>query len=739
MPKNTSRSAFDPISAKIPHIIHGGDYNPDQWLDRPDILAEDIRLMKLAGCNAMSVGIFAWSALEPEEGKFEFGWLDSVMDSLAAAGISVLLATPTGARPAWMSERYPEVLRVTADRLRNMHGKRHNHCFTSPVYREKAREINSRLAERYREHPALVMWHVSNEYGGACHCDLCQDAFRRWLRVQYGDDLDRVNRAWWTGFWSHTYSSWDQIESPSPRGEDIVHGQNLDWHRFVTHQTIDFMRAECGPLRAATPGIPVTTNFMWMFDDLDYFKFSDVVDVVSWDSYPGWHGVGSVDSGHGYWNLEGSDFRLASDIAFWHTLNRSIKGGRPFMLMESTPSVTNWTAVAKLKRPGMHALSSLLAVAHGSDTVQYFQWRKSRGSSEKLHGAVVGHAGHEHTRVFREVADLGKKLARLDDVVGAVVPAECAVLFDWENRWAINDAQGPRNDGRKSYEQTVLSHFFPLWKRGVPTAVIDSEQAFDGFRLIVAPMLYMVKKGVADRLTRFVEQGGTLLLTYWSGIADEHDLCFLGGFPGPLRPLSGTWNEEIDALFPVERNSIRFLPGNELGMYGSYEVRELCEIVHAESATVLAQYEHDFYAGYPAVTRNRVGAGEVYFVAARTEDRFIDDLIGILLQRLELQVSPTDLPEGVCAQVRESGERRFTFVMNFAPRSAEIRTEALRRSDSAPVTGSARRPDSVSAGRSARSKGESASPGPKALTDLLTGRIIEGVLELGPYGVAVLV
>ncbi len=223
-------------------ILHGGDYNPDQWLDRPDILQADLELMKLSHTNTFTVGVFAWSALEPEEGVYRFEWLDKVFDDIYRIGGRVILATPSGARPAWLSQKYPEVLRVNAARVRQLHGGRHNHCFTSSVYREKTQHINRLLAERYGDHPALLMWHVSNEYGGECHCNLCQEAFREWLKKKYNHDLDALNAAWWTSFWSHTYTDWSQIESPSPIGEHTIHGLNLDWKRFVTDQTISFFR-----------------------------------------------------------------------------------------------------------------------------------------------------------------------------------------------------------------------------------------------------------------------------------------------------------------------------------------------------------------------------------------------------------------------------------------------------------------------------------------------------------------
>ncbi len=436
-----------PIHPKCPHMLHGGDYNPEQWIDTPGVWDEDMRLMKLAGCNAMSVGIFSWAMLEPEEGVFAFDWMDRVMDNLAANDAYAVLATPSGAKPAWLGHTYPEVRRVTPEGRRQPQAGRHNHCPTSPVYRDKITGINTRLAERYKDHPALLVWHVSNEYGGECFCDLCWAAFRSWLQARYGT-LDALNRAWWTTFWSHRYTDWEQIDTL----DRSVHGLMLDWKRFVTDQTVDFFRCESAPLRRITPDIPVTVNMMGLYPGLNYWKFAPHVDVISWDSYPRWHS-------------QPDDSQIASSIAFVHDINRSLKRGKPFMLMESTPSMTNWMAVGRPKRPGMHRLSSLQAVAHGSDTIQYFQWRKSRGSTEKFHGAVVDHVGHEHTRVFQDVADLGRILAQLDPVVGTSVAPEVAILYDWENRWALEAACGPRNQD-KNYPETCIAHRgYPLHSR----------------------------------------------------------------------------------------------------------------------------------------------------------------------------------------------------------------------------------------------------------------------------------
>jgi beta-galactosidase len=679
---------YPPINAKFPHFLHGGDYNPDQW--PPDVWPEDMRLMRLAHCNTMTVGVFAWTALEPEEGHFTFDWLDRIMDMLAENGSYAVLATPSGARPAWLSARYPEVLRVRPDRGRNLQGGRHNHCPTSPVYRTKTCEINTRLAERYKDHPALLVWHVSNEYSGECHCDLCRAAFRDWLMRKY-TTLDALNHAWWTAFWSHTYTDWSQIEPPSPIGETSVHGLSLDWKRFVTDQTLDFMQNEIAPLRQITPDVPVTTNFMGFFPGVNYWKLAPALDVIAWDSYPFWHqGI--------------PDREYAVRTAFAHDLNRSLKQGQPFMLMESTPSVTNWHPHAKLKRPGMHLLSSLQAVAHGSDTVQYFQWRKSRGSYEKFHGAVVDHVGHEHTRVFRDVTEVGEALEKLDALIGSTVRPQVALIYDWENRWALEEAAGPMHGREKGYWNTCLDHYAAFWKRGIPVDVIDMEQDVARYDLVVAPMLYMVKPGVAERLSAFVETGGTFVLTYWSGIVDENDLCFLGGFPGPLRKLAGIWAEEIDALDPADRNGIVFVEGNPLGLSGEYVAFDLCDLIHLEGAAALATYQTDFYAGRPALTVNRFGQGDVYYMAARHDRRLLDDFYRALCTRLDIRpVIDADLPEGVSVHQRSSDGQDFVFVMNFSPEPAEVRLDQ------------------------------------HTYTDLIAGGGISEMLALEPYGVRVLI
>ncbi|WP_339265468.1 beta-galactosidase [Paenibacillus sp. FSL R5-0470] len=658
-----------PISSKAPVMLHGADYNPEQWLKYPEILREDIRLMKLANCNVMSVGIFSWVSLEPEEGVFTFDWLDSVLDSFAENGIYAFLATPSGARPAWMSEKYPEVLRVERNRVHNLHGFRHNHCFTSPVYREKTAILNAKLAERYSQHPAVIGWHISNEFGGECHCDLCQNAFRDWLKVKYNNSLDEVNHAWWATFWSHTYTSWTQIESPAPHGETQVHGLNLDWRRFVSERTIDFCQHEINVVRPYNPALPITTN-MHMIDGIDYRELAKILDVVSWDAYPEWH-----------YTEDGDDARLAAWTAMHYDLMRSFKK-KPFLLMESTPSLTNWQSVSKLKRPGMHKLSSLQAVAHGSDSVQYFQWRKSRGSSEKFHGAVVDHSGHSETRVFKDVTEVGKTLAGMTEVVGTSTPVKTAIIFDWDNRWAIKDAQGIRNSGLR-YEETVLQHYRALWELGIPVDMIGSGDDLSAYKLVIAPMLYLISEENGKRIEKFVEQGGTFLATYWSGVVNETDLCHLGGFPGPLRRTLGIWAEETEGLHSRDLNGVVMQASNALNLSGDYDAHEIAELIHLEGAEALGTYRSDFYAGRPVLTVNRFGEGNAYHLATRVKDAsFYVELYAAITAKAGItRALDSELPTGVTAQLRTDGESDYIFVQNYSGSPQAVQLDGAEYTD----------------------------------------------------------
>lgn len=635
-------------------FLYGGDYNPEQWLACPEILRRDVELMEKAHINVVTLGVFSWAALEPDEGKFRLDWLREAVDRLKDHGIRTIMATPSGARPRWLAEKYPEVLRVRADRRRNLFGERHNHCYTSPAYREKVQIINGKLAEAFGNDPAVILWHISNEYGGECHCPACQEAFREWLRTEYGGDIGALNEAWWTAFWSHTYTSFDQIESPSPLGDTAVHGLNLDWKRFVTAQTADFLRHEIRALRQAGARQPTTINLMEDYTGLDYAVLSREVDFVSWDSYPRWH--------------RGDDLETAYQTALQHDLMRSLKR-KPFLLMESCPAAPNWHEVSKAKRPGMLLGQSLQAVAHGSDSVQYFQIRQGRGGSEKFHGAVIDHYGGEDTRVFREVREVGRLLEDLREICGSRTEAPAALLWDMQSRWALEDSQGPRNEGLP-FEDTMLKCYRGLRRAGLNVDVIETGRSLEPYKLVVAPMLYMFREGVEERLRRFVSGGGTLIMTCWSGVADRTDLCFLGPAPHGLTDVLGLRREEIDALYDGEENTM--VPA-VAEFSRPFRCSRLCEIVQPEGAEVLMTYGQDFYAGSPALTRHGYGDGRAYYVCADAEAALYEELCSRAARELDLRPILPGLPDGVEVSSRTKDGREYVFVQNYRPLPAEIR------------------------------------------------------------------
>lgn len=629
-------------------LIYGGDYYPEQWLDQPDILKQDIEMMKEAKINAVSIGVFAWSMLEPREREYHLDWLEERINELYKNGISSILATPSGARPKWLAQKYPEVLRVGENRVRNLFGERHNHCYTSPVYREKTSLMNKKLAERFAGHPAVIMWHVSNEYGGECHCPLCQQAFRGWLEKRYGS-IDNLNKAWWTNFWSHTYTSFDEVESPSSIGEKSVHGLNLDWKRFVSDQTIDFMKQEIQALRSAGAAQPVTTNMMYNYSGINYGKMAEFVDIISWDTYPLWH--------------KQENIRIAMDNGMQHDYMRSLKH-KPFLLMESCPSAPNWQGVSKLKKPGTLMNASLQTIAHGGDSVQYFQIRQSRGSFEKFHGAVIDHYGGKDTRVFSEICAVGDTMDQLSELAGTYVRTQAGLIYDVENRWAMEDARGPRNDGLY-YHETVLKHYQALKKCGLNVDVIDMDQALDSYQVVAAPMLYLFRSGIEEKLKDFVERGGILIMTYWSGIVDESDLCYLGGTPHGLMDVLGLRSEEIDGLYDWEKNQAVPVKDNALGIEKTYSCKNLCDLVRLDGASALMEYQDDFYAGKPVLTVNDYGKGKAYYVCADMEEDFYIDICKKICGREKITGLAGQIPDGVEVNSRESEDWTYLFVQNY--------------------------------------------------------------------------
>jgi beta-galactosidase len=632
-------------------LAYGGDYNPEQWDEAT--WEEDMRLFHLAHIDTVTLNVFSWAALQPDENTYNFEKLDKIMELVRKNGLKVVLATSTAAHPAWMAHRYPEILRTEFDGMKRKFGGRHNSCPNSLVYRKYSVRLAEKLAERYKDYDNIIAWHISNEYGGECFCENCEKAFRVWLKDKY-KTIDELNRVWDTAFWGHTFYDWEEVVFPNRQSEHFAYertmfqGISLDYRRFSSDSMLECYKLEYEAVKKYTPNLPVTTNLMGFYKPLDYQKWAKYMDVVAWDNYP-------------------SNQQTPSEIAICHELMRGVGEGKPFLLMEQTPSVTNWAAYNALKRPGVMRLWSYQAVARGADSVMFFQMRRSIGACEKYHGAIIDHVGNENTRVFREAAALGEELDRLGDTfMGSRIEAKTAILFDWDNWWAIEYSAGP--SCLLKYRDEVQRYYDALFAQNIPVDIIGCDSDFSKYEVIFAPILYMVKPGVDEKIRTFVKDGGSFVTTFFSGYVEDHDLVVTGGYPGKLRDILGIWVEESDALPEGDTNHFTW-EGDR------HEITLLCDLLHSEGAEVLTTYEEDFYAGMPVLTKNRFGNGDAYYVAVRSDAKFYAKLVKQVCE--SHGINPVlATPDGVEVTLRKKENEQFMFVLNH---NSEPKTVTLKK------------------------------------------------------------
>ena len=644
----TDRLTGGPTGAESrPALAFGGDYNPEQWPE--PVWASDVALMAEAGVNLVTVGVFSWALLEPAEGRYEFGWLDRVLDLLHGAGIRVDLANATASPPPWFSSRYPDSLPVTADGVRLSYGSRQAFCPSSPDYRRAAGALTEALVRRYGEHPAVVMWHVHNEYGchnAHCYCDVSAAAFRHWLRRRY-TSLDGLNEAWGTAFWSQHYYDWEEILPPRRSGTWVNPTQQLDFWRFSSDELLDCFRAEAAILRSHSPA-PVTTNFMSFFKPLDYFDWAPELDLVSNDHY-----------------LIAEDPDPAEELAMSADLVRGLAGGRPWLLMEHSTSAVNWQPRNRAKAPGEMMRNSLQHVARGSDGALFFQWRAATAGAEKFHSALLPHAGRDSLR-WREVVELGAALGRLGELAGSVVdPAEVAIVYDWPSRWAAELDSHPSVDVDPL--ATARQLYSALWRAGVRCDFVPVAGPFSGYRVLLVPQLYLLSPEHARGLAAFAEAGGTVLVTYFSGIADPDDHIVAGGYPGLLRELLGL---RIEEFFPL-------LAAETVPLTGFGSGRIWSELGRAEGAEVLAAYAAGPVAGSPAVTRNAVGSGSAWYLGTTLADRELAELLGRVLAEAGVSPLVAGLPARVEVVRRRAGATGYTIVVNHTDEPVPVELDGL--------------------------------------------------------------
>jgi beta-galactosidase len=641
-------SAAERRLTKIPHFLYGGDYNPEQWPE--ETWEEDVRLMRDVGVNLVTLGVFSWARLEPTPGNFEFGWLDRVLELLERSGVWVDLATATASPPPWLAKLRPESLPVTREGTKLWPGSRQHYCPSSEAYREAASRLVENMAERYGKHPDLAMWHVNNEYGchvPACYCDVSAEAFREWLQDRYGS-IEALNEAWNTAFWSQGYSDWAEICPPRATPTFMNPSHELDFARFSNSALMECFELERSILERITPAIPVTTNFMSFFKPCDYWQWARREDVVSNDAYP-----------------DPSSPETPAEAAMGCDLMRSLARG-PWVLMEQAASNVNWRRRNAPKRPGQMRALSYQAVGRGAEGIMFFQWRQSRAGAEKYHSAIVSHSGPSSSRVYAEARTLGNELAGLDDVVGSRVEAQVGIIFDWPNWWALELPAKPNWD--IGMIDQLFTYYLPLFEANIPADFVPSDGELDRYKVVFVPNLYLVRDEAAANLTNYVISGGTLVMSFFSGIVDELDHVRLGGYPAPFRETLGIHIGEFAPMVDGETYEVEILG------HGTFSCDLWNDRIDLAGAEALATYRSGWLKGSPAVTRCRFREGSAYYIGTRLDREAMTSLLRDIAASKGVNPALT-VPAGVEVVRRTAPERDFLFVINHGRTSAEISLE----------------------------------------------------------------
>lgn len=637
-------------------VVFGGDYNPEQWDEATRLV--DMEMLNCMSVDIVTLNVFSWARLQPDENTYDFSELDKIVKMVTDNGLKICMATSTAAHPAWMAKKYPDVTRVDFQGKKFKYGVRHNSCPNSPTYRKFSPLLAAKLAEHYKNQKNIVIWHISNEYGGECYCENCEKEFRNYLKIRYGS-LENLNYEWNTNFWSHTFYDWDEIVVPNALSEFQYEGPRsnhqgiaLDYKRFNSDGILRNYVDEVNAIRSIIPDAKVTTNFMMMFKTLDYKRWADYIDVISWDAYP-------------------QNYTETAYLSFNHDIMRGLKGGKPFMLMEQSATVSSYLPVNTMKRPGVMRAESYQAMAHGADAVMFFQMRKSPASCEMFHGALIDHSERKDTRVFKECSKLGKELSIIGErVLGERTPAKVALLFDWDNWWALEDACGINWEIK--YPDELMNYYRALFDLGISVDIIGTKDEIDKYSVVFAPYLFMIKDGIETRLEKFVENGGKLITSLLSGYVTETYRIIMGGYPGPLKNLTGNWVEETCMLTSEEESS--FIYDGSI-----YPAKYACDVIHNETSKVLSVFESDYFKGMPAVTSKRVKKGITYYIGTSSSKEFYVHFVENVCAEAGIKnalgesVDRTSIPSGVEVAVRTDENKSHTYIINHSNETKEVR------------------------------------------------------------------
>jgi len=632
-------------------IYFGADYYPEQWPE--ERWPEDARLMAEAGFNTVRLAEFAWSKMEPREGRYDFDWLDRAMGLLASRGMRVVLGTPTASPPPWLLARHPHIFRVREDGQRITFGNRRTYCPNSPAYHDFSWRIVACMAEHYANHPAVIGWQIDNEFGDRCYCPVCTQAFQDWLRRRYGS-LDHLNSKWGTVFWSHVYTDWGQIPVPFTTGGSPNPGLALDFSRFSSDSYVAYQQMQVDILREKCPRHFVTHNFMGFgYDRINYFDLAQSLDFVAWDNYPctQWSAQGQVDPRHA---------ALASDTM------RGLKR-RSFWVMEQQAGASGWEIVAAAPRAGELRLWAYQAIAHGADAIIFFRWRTARYGTEQYWHGLLDHDGRPSRR-YAEIKRMGGEIQRsAAQIGGSLIRPSVAMLLSYDSRFAF---QIQANNPQFSYTGQFLGFYGPLFRRQVPLDVVMPTADLSAYKLVVAPALHVVSEAVAENLKRFVQAGGVLALTPRTGVKDDYNAVVAMRFPGLLAELCGVEVEEYDSLpagvsQPLEFTVPELVPGAPV------LASVWCDMLQTKGASVVARYTRDYYAGKPAITLNRSGRGQAVYVGTVGEEPLCEVLADWLLSLAGVQPLLA-APEGVEVTERWQGDRRLLFLLNHSQQEQQV-------------------------------------------------------------------
>jgi beta-galactosidase len=659
----------------------GVDYYPEQWPE--ERWPEDASLMAGADINLVRLAEFAWSFLEPSPGRFVFDWLDRALEILDAHGIKAMLGTPTASPPPWVMSMLPDAYRVLASGQRRTYGNRREYCPSHPGYRERGRTITEAMAEHYADHPAIVGWQIDNELGERCYCQRCQTAFQSWLQNKYGS-LNTLNNAWGTAFWSHVYTEWSQIPVPLETGGVPNPGLDLDYRRLMSDTYVSFQQEQVDILRRICPQHLITHNMMgFHYDGIDYYDLAQALDVVTWDNYlrTSWSRDTEVD---------------AAASALGHDTMRGLKQ-QNFWLMEQQSGCGGWQEVGLVPRPGEMRLWTYQAIAHGADAIVYFRWRTARFGTEQFWHGVLEHHGQPRRR-YRELQQIGAELARLGQgLLGAESRAQVAMILSYDSRFAF---QGQPNHSGFQYPSLFRSYYAALHRRNIGIDIVPPGADLDQYRLVFAPALYVLDDRSAASLRRYVENGGTLVVTSRSGVKNEANATVNAPLPGLLADVCGVEVEEYDALHPDVNVPLAWEETGPASRLRDVGASLWCDILAPSSAQIIARYRGEFYAQRAAITLNRFGQGHAVYVGSLGDLDLHNAVVEWAVQIASV-LPALVTPRGVEATERWQDGQRLLFLLNHADEAREIRLS-------------------------------------HAMTDLLSEQSVDGQVTLEPKGVMVL-